>query len=101
MQNELDRELDAFEFDKEKTKKAIFALAAEKYRHIDNRPYKAYTVRAEFDKANLLSSFLCELFTLTVLKIQLGTSVTRLILKNQQHIERSDPNANSDNDQPA
>ncbi|MFA6730709.1 MAG: recombinase family protein [Bacteroidales bacterium] len=101
LQNEVDRELDAFEFDKDKTKKVIFALASEKYRHINNKPYKAYAVRAEFEKANLLSSFLSELFTLTVMKIQLGKGVTRLILKNQQHIERSDSNATSDNDQPA
>lgn len=70
--NEVDRELDSFEFDKDKTKKAIFALSAEKYRHIDNRQHKTYVVRAEFEKSELLSCFLSELFKRTVLKVQLG-----------------------------
>jgi hypothetical protein len=101
--NEIDRELDAFAFDREKLQESIFALAAEKYLHIDSRPYKAAMMRAAFEDSKLsqpepLSGFNHGLFKASVLKIQLGSGVIRLILKNGQAIERSEPNADSDTD---
>lgn len=105
MANEAERELDAFAFDRDKAKQAIFALATEKYNHIDSRPYQGRVVRAEFEDSKLSSSELLSffnpgLFKRTVLKILLGEGVTRLILKNQQPIERSEPNADSDRHDP-
>jgi hypothetical protein len=94
--NEADRELDSFEFDKDKAKKAIFVLAAVKYKHIDSRPHKAYIVRAEFEKSDLLSSVFTELFKRTVLKVLLGEGVVRLILKNGQNIGKEQDHADND-----
>jgi hypothetical protein len=53
-------------------------------------------MRADFEQAEPLSLFNPGLFKRTVLKIQLGEGVTRLILKNHQAIERSEPNADRD-----
>jgi hypothetical protein len=94
--NDADRELDAFAFDKERAKQAVFALAAERYRYIDSRPYQGNIVRAEIRQSEPLSFFNPGLFKRTVLKIQLGDGLTRLILKNEQAIERREPNADSD-----
>lgn len=95
--HEVDRELDSFEFDKGKTQKTIFALASEKYRNIDDRQHKAYIVRAEFEKSELLSSLLSDIFKRTVLKVLLGDGVVRLILKNNQIIGKEDDHAANDN----
>jgi len=94
--NEVNREMDSFEFDKDKARKTIFALAAEKYKHIDDRQHKAYIVRAEFEKSELLSSFLSEIFKRTVLKIQLGDDGVRLILKNNQIIGKEQNHADNE-----
>jgi hypothetical protein len=99
--NEADRELDSFAFDKDRAKQSLFALAAERYKNIDSRPHQGRIVRAVFEKSKPLSSFSPELFKRTVLKIQLGEGVTRLILKNHQAIERSEPYANSNRYDPA
>jgi hypothetical protein len=104
--NEADRELDAFAFDRDKAKAAVFALAARRYKHIDSRPHQGCILRADFEDSKLsssepLSSFNPGLFKRTVLKIQLGAGLTRLILKNGQAIEGSEPNADSDHHDPA
>jgi len=101
LQNEVNRELDSFEFDRDKAKAAIFALAVEKYRHIDPDPHAGQILRAAFEDSKLLqseplSSFSPELFKKTVQKIQLGEGVLRLILKNNQNIEGSNNHADSD-----
>ncbi|MDR1465383.1 MAG: hypothetical protein LBJ11_08815, partial [Oscillospiraceae bacterium] len=98
LQNEADRELDSFEFDKDKAQKVLFALAKEKYRHIDNRQVKSYMARAAFEKSKLLSSFMPELFKRTVLKVRLdaGGNIA-LVLKNNQIIEKEDDHADDDN----
>jgi hypothetical protein len=102
MANETDRELDAFAFDKDKATQAIFTLASERYNHIDSRPFQGRVIIAAFEDSKLspepLSLFNPGLFKRTVLKIQLGEGITRLILKNHQTIERSVPSADSDHD---
>jgi hypothetical protein len=99
--NEADRELDSFAFDKDKEKQLLFALAAERYKNIDSRAHQGCMMRAEFENSKPLSSFSPELFKRTVLKIQLGQGFTRLILKNHQAIERSEPYADRNRNEPA
>jgi len=79
---------DCFEFDTPNVKQTFFMLAAPKYKNIDNLKIKARVLREEFDKAELLSSILSETFNRTVMKIQLGDGIVRLILKNGQIIGR-------------
>jgi hypothetical protein len=99
LQNEADRELDSFEFDKDRAKKKLFELAREKYRHIDNRQVKSYMARAAFDQSEPLSSFMPELFKRTVQKIQMDAGgKIALVLKNNQIIGKEDDHANDDHD---
>jgi hypothetical protein len=102
LQNEADRELDSFDFDKGKAQKTLFALAREKYRHIDNKQVKSYMLRAAFEGKQLssserLSSFMSELFKRTALKVRLdaGGNIA-LVLKNDQIIGKEDDYADDD-----
>jgi ssDNA-binding Zn-finger/Zn-ribbon topoisomerase 1 len=102
LQNEADLELDSFAFDKDKAQIALFALAREKYRHIDSRQVKSYMARAAFEDNQLsssepLSSFMPELFKRTVLKVRLDTDgKVALVLKNHQIIGKGDDHADDD-----
>jgi hypothetical protein len=97
--SEVDRELDGYEFDKDRVKQSIFALAAEKYRHIDSQQIKSHMVRAAFEESEPLSSFNPELFKRTALKVRLDADgKTALVLKNDQTIGKEDDHADSDHD---
>lgn len=69
-------------------KKALFAFAKDTYRHVDNRQRKAYIVMVASDKAELLSCVMYEIFKRIVMKIQLGDGIVRLILKNNQVVDK-------------
>ena len=55
LNNEVTRQLDSFEIEKEQVKAAIFSLATEKYRHTDNKKVISQMLRAEFEKQTPLS----------------------------------------------
>ena len=84
--NEINRQLDGVDFDKDQVKSNIFALASEKYNHIDNTPYISQIVKAELEKTALLSAFSKEVFEKIVSKIQFSSRKISLILKNNQII---------------
>jgi hypothetical protein len=96
LQNEVDQELDSFEFDKERAQKILFELAREKYRHIDDRQVKSYMVRAAFEQSEMLSSFIPDIFKHTVLKVRMDADGNiALVLKNNQIIGKEDEYADS------
>jgi len=96
LSNEIDRALDSLDFDRDKVREDIFALAAEKYKNIDTRLIKSNMLRAEFEKSEPLSSFSPDLFKRTALKVRLGESSVHLILKNDQIIGREHDDADSE-----
>jgi hypothetical protein len=97
--NEVDRELDSLEVDKDRVKQSIFTLATAKYKNIDNRQVKAHMVRAAFEESEPLSSFTTEIFKRTVTKVRLDADgKTALVLKNGQIIGKEDGHADSDHD---
>jgi hypothetical protein len=99
LQNEVERELDSFEFDKDRVKESIFALAGARYKNIDGRQVKAHMVRAAFEESEPLASFNPELFKRTVLKVRLDVGgKTVLVLKNEQIVGKEDDHADSDPD---
>lgn len=98
LQNEVNRQLDSLDFEKEQVKKAIFTLAAEKYSQIDNQNIIAKMLRAELKKQAPLSHFSTELFKRTVSKILFDENgQTVLALKNGQNIGKEPNYADSDN----
>lgn len=98
LQNEVNRQLDSLDFEKEQVKKAIFTLAAEKYSQIDNQNIIAKMLRAELKKQAPLSHFSTELFKRTVSKILFDENgQTVLTLKNGQNIGKESNYADSDN----
>lgn len=98
LQNEVNRQLDSLDFEKEQVKKAIFTLATEKYSQIDNQNIIAKMLRAELKKQAPLSHFSTELFKRTVSKILFDENgQTVLALKNGQNIGKEPNYADSDN----
>ena len=84
--SQVDQEQNGFDFNQDTVRKAIFALAGDKYRDIDNRQFKAAIVNEEYEKSKLLSSLLFEVFKRTVMRIRLGDGIVQLRLKNHQII---------------
>jgi hypothetical protein len=97
-QNEVNRQLDGVDFDKDSVKTAIFALAAAQFRAINVDHTLSHMMRAEFASTTELSAFSETLFKKTVRQIGFNENgAPCLFLKNNQRIERSDTNA-SDSD---
>ena len=89
LQNEVNRQLDGFDFEKDEVKAAIFSLAAEKYRQTNDKKIITEMLRAEFEQQTPLSHFSPELFRRTVIRILLdddGDPI--LVLKNHQNIRK-------------
>lgn len=98
LQNEVNRQLDSFDFEKERVKAAIFSLAAEKYRQTDNQKIISQMMRAEFEKQAPLSHFFPELFKRTISRILFdGDGKPVLVLKNGQNIGKESNHADSNN----
>lgn len=98
LQNEVDRQLESFNFEKEQVKTAIFSLAAEKYRQADNQKILSQMMRAEFEKQAPLSHFFPELFRRTVSKMLFGgDGKPVLVMKNGQNIGKEPDNADGSN----
>lgn len=98
LQNEVDRQLDSFNFEKDEVKAAIFSLAAEKYRQTDNQKIISQMMRAELETQAPLSHFSPELFMRTVDKILFdGDGNPALVLKNGQNIEKELGDADNSN----
>ncbi len=98
LQNEVDRQLDSFNFEKEQVKTAIFSLAAEKYRQADQQNIISQMMRAELEKQAPLSHFSPELFKRTVSKMLFdGDGNTALVLKNGQNIGKEPDYADGNN----
>jgi len=94
--NDVCRLLDSVDFDKDNLKAIIFALAAEKYRQLENSTYISHILRAEFEQRPPLSCFSEELFRRTVHKIQFNNnSRLVLIMKNNQNIRKEPDHADS------
>ncbi|MDR1564664.1 MAG: recombinase family protein [Oscillospiraceae bacterium] len=88
LSNKVSRQLDSLAFDKEQVRAAIFTLASEKYKHIDNTHYISKIMKAELEQMALLSAFSKELFNKIASKITLSADGVNLILKNQQIVGR-------------
>ncbi len=98
LQNEVNRQLDSFDFEKEQVKATIFSLAAEKYRQTDNQNIITQMMRAELEKQALLSHFSPELFKRTVSRMLFdGDGKPVLVLKNGQNIGKESDHADSNN----
>lgn len=98
LNNEVTRQLDGFEIEKEQIKAAIFSLATEKYRHTDNKKVITQMLRAEFEKQTPLSLFSPELLGRTADRLWFdydGEPV--LVLKNGQNIRKEPGYADSNN----
>jgi hypothetical protein len=98
LQNEVDRQLDSFNFEKEQVKAAILSLAAAKYRQADEQKIISQMMRAELEKQAPLSHFSPELFKRTVSKMLFdGNGNPVLVLKNDQNIGKESDHADGSN----
>lgn len=98
LNNEVSHQLDSFDIEKEQVKAAIFSLAAEKYRHTDNKKVITQMLRAEFEKQTPLSLFSPELFKRTVDRVRFDDDgEPTLVLKNGQNIRKEPDHADSNN----
>jgi hypothetical protein len=104
LQNEVSRQIDSFDFDKDQVKADIFSLAAEKYRQADDKKIIAQMLRAEFERQRVdaadhpLSLFSPELLDRTAIRVQFDeTGAAAIVLKNGQHIRKEPDHADSSN----
>lgn len=87
LNNEINRILDGFGFDKTVLREKLFKCIAEKYAQIDNSPYVSRRLKADFEKSSPLSSFSAGLCSRTVESIRLSTDGTvSITLINGQNI---------------
>lgn len=94
LNNEVNYQLDSFNFEKEQVQANILSLAAEKYRYIEDKNIISRMLRAVCEKETPLSLFSPELLEQTVEKIQFDESnEITLILKNKQNIRKESGHA--------
>jgi|BioPla2DNA2_1021312.scaffolds.fasta_scaffold07124_7 site-specific DNA recombinase len=96
LQNEVERQLDSYNFEKNEVKKTIFSLAAEKYRQADNKNIISQMIRAELEQQAPLSHFSVDLFKRIVSKLlfdDIGNLI--LTLNNGQNIGKEHDNADN------
>ena len=88
LQNDINRQLDIFAFDKEAMKASIFTLATEKYRYIDSRIVVSQMIKAESKQQALLSHFSAEFLKKVAIKIIFNEDgQVTIVLKNQQQVK--------------
>ena len=103
LQNEISRQLEGPDFDRDAVQRDIFALAAAKFTILPSGSATTYLLRGLFEKSATLDSFSRELLEATTMQILLGEDGVSLKLKNNQIIGKdvehaSDPGENRDND---
>lgn len=86
IQNEISRELEKTEFNKDILIQKMFKCVSVKYGNIDSQKYISEKLKADFADANPLSTFSIDLFNRTVKEINLGNSgsVSIVLLNDQQ-----------------
>ena len=91
MQNDIGRQLEGFDFDRDKVKEDIFELAALKYSRLDDRKNTTKQLRAELKQMAPLSAFSPEVLSRFAGQIILGEpAVVQIKLKNGQIIGKED-----------
>lgn len=93
IQNEINRELEKTEFNKDMLIQNMLKCVSVKYRNIDSQKYISEKLKADFANASPLSAFSMDLFSRTVKTINLGINGTvSIVLMNDQQIgkEQSD-----------
>jgi len=92
LQNEIRRQLEGFDLDRDTVQHDIFALAAAKFKSLPNRA-TTEMLRAAFEKSAPLNFFSRALLEATTTQVLLGGGGVFLKLKNQQIIGKDDENA--------
>ena len=92
LQNEVGRQLEGFDLDRDAVQRDIFALAAAKFRSLLDCA-TTQILRAAFEKSATLDSFSRELLEAAATQILLDCGGVFLKLKNQQIIGKDDENA--------
>ena len=92
LQNEIGRQLEGFDFDREAVQRDIFSLAAAKFKSLPDRA-TTQILRVTFEKSAPLDSFSRELLEATVSQILLGGDGVSIKLKNHQIIGKEYKNA--------
>lgn len=83
MENEIARQLESLDFDKDKLQSMILQCTAEKYNENKSARHITDRLKADFEKSSLLSDFSMELFERTVSAVVIYDSRNiRLKLKN-------------------
>ena len=91
MQNEIGRQLEGFDFDRDKVKESIFELAALKYSRLDDRKNTTKQLRAELKQMAPLSAFSPEILSKLAGQIVMSEpAVIQIKLKNGQIIGKGD-----------
>lgn len=87
LENEINREFESIQFDKNTLLKKMFECVSVKYGNIDSKKYISEKLKADFANASPLINFSMELFSCTVKAIKLNTDgAVNIILMNDQQI---------------
>lgn len=93
IQNEINRELEKTEFNKDMLIQNMFKCVSLKYRNIDSNQYISEKLKADFANASPLSVFSMDLFSCTVKTINLSSNGTAsIVLMNNQQIGKEQSN---------
>lgn len=90
LQNEIGRQMEGFDFDRDAVQQDIFALAAAKFAALPSGPATTYLLRGLFEKSATLDAFSRELLEAAALQIVLGGGGIFLKLKNKQVVGKDD-----------
>jgi len=91
IQNEINRQLEGFNFDRDKVKGSIFELATLKYNRLDDRKNTTKQLRAELKQMAPLSDFSPEVLSRVAAQILLGEpAVVQIKLKNGQIVGKDE-----------
>jgi len=91
MQNEIGRQLEGFDFDRDKVKGSILELAALKYSRLDDRKNTTKQLRAELTKMAPLSAFSPAVLSRVAGQTLLGKpTIVQIKLKNGQIVGKED-----------
>jgi hypothetical protein len=93
MQNEINRQLEGFGFDRDRVKASIFELAALTYKQLDDRKNTTQQLRAELENMASLSAFSPEILRRVASRIILSEPAwVQIKLKNGQIIGKDEIN---------
>ena len=99
LKNEISRELEKTEFNKDMLIQNMLKCVSVKYRNIDSRKYISEKLKADFANASPLINFSMDLFNRTVKTIQFNIdgAVSIILINDQQIGKEQSNNANSSN----